>query len=547
MKIVIPMSGTGNRFMQAGYTRPKPLIEVDNKPIIEHVVGLFPGEEDFIFICNQDHLDQTDMREILERIAPKGQIISIAPHKKGPVYAVAQINDLIDDDEEVIVNYCDFGTYWDYPGFLSHTRGRKADGAVPSYKHFHPHMLYPTNYAFIKDEKQWLVAIREKEPFTDNRMEEYASNGTYYFRTGAIVKKYFKELMDKDVNLKGEYYVSLVYNLMTMDGLKTSVYEVQHMLQWGIPEDLEEYQNWSNYFANLIQPHQDYTLGKDSILLIPLAGHGSRFSKEGYKSPKPLLPISGKPMVVQAAKALPQAQVQVFVCLDSHLEGYPLKEALLAAYPQAEIISLDHVTEGQAKTCEIGLAGKDPNSPVIIGACDNAMLYNSAAFKAVAEDETVDAAAFTFRNHPSSSRNPQMYGWVKTAGDVATGVSVKVPISETPEKDHAVVGAFYFRKSEFFFKALKKMEQENIRVNGEFYVDSMIGELTDLGHKVKVFEVEDYICWGTPDDYRTFEYWQSFFHKCPWHPYRLSQDPSLEADKLKELEAKYTTHNQDFK
>ena len=62
MHIVIPMSGIGKRFIDAGYKDPKPLIMVDGKPIIEHVCNLFPGEEKFTFICNSKHLAETNER-----------------------------------------------------------------------------------------------------------------------------------------------------------------------------------------------------------------------------------------------------------------------------------------------------------------------------------------------------------------------------------------------------------------------------------------------------------------------------------------------------
>jgi NDP-sugar pyrophosphorylase family protein len=208
------MSGIGNRFIKAGYKVPKPLIEIGGKTIIEHVCNLFPGEEKFTFICNAQHLAETNMREILKRIKPHAEIVEIPNHKLGPVYAVSQVFSTIQDAEEVIVNYCDFGTFWDYQDFLKHTRLRNADGAIPSYKGFHPHMLGSTNYAFMRDQNQWMLEIKEKEPFTDNRQKEYASNGTYYFKKGAYVKKFFRELMEKENHLNGEFYVSLVYNLL---------------------------------------------------------------------------------------------------------------------------------------------------------------------------------------------------------------------------------------------------------------------------------------------------------------------------------------------
>src|SRR4030067_3006453 len=231
MLIVIPMSGEGRRFLDAGYLTPKPLIVVDDKPIIEHIVGLFPGESRFTFICNRDHLTQTGMHALLKRVAPECEIVPIAPHKKGPVFAVAQVFDRIDDDEAVIVTYCVFSKYWEYGDFLRHTRSRGADGAICAYRGFHPHMLGSTNYAFMREKDKWMLEIKEKEQFTSNRLQEYASDGTYYFKKGAHVKKYFIQLMEKNVHVNGEYYISLVYNLLREDGLRVSIYEIQHMLQ----------------------------------------------------------------------------------------------------------------------------------------------------------------------------------------------------------------------------------------------------------------------------------------------------------------------------
>lgn len=548
MHIIIPMSGIGNRFIEAGYKEPKPLIVIDGKHIIEHVCDLFPNEDKFTFICNSKHLSETNMREVLQSIKPNANIVEIPNHKKGPVYAVSLVEYLIEDDEEVIVNYCDFGTYWDYEDFLKHTRNREADGAIPSYKGFHPHMLGSTNYAFMRDDKQWMLEIKEKEPFTNNRMQEYASNGTYYFKKGSYVKKYFKEIMDKDINLKGEYYVSLIYNLLVEDGLKVSIYNIQHMLQWGTPQDVEEYNTWSKYFKNAIEEKPKPKPQEKSITLIPLAGRGSRFAKVGYKDPKPLIKVSGKPMIIQAANSLPNSQNHIFVTLKEHLENYPLEKTLKQEYQDANIISIDEVTQGQAITCSLGLKDADKNSSLLIAATDNGMIYNHEKYQNLIEDENVDAIIFTFKHHISSKNNPQMYGWVKVDDkDNATAVSVKVPISDNPYEDHAIVGTFWFKKVEYFNKALKKLLEKNIRVNGEYYVDSLMGELIELGLNVKVFEVDDYICWGTPDDYETFVYWQSFFHKVSWHPYSLEKDITVNKEKIEKLDAQYQTFEQEHR
>jgi NDP-sugar pyrophosphorylase family protein len=542
------MSGIGSRFIEAGYKDPKPLIVVDGKPIIEHVCDLFQGEEKFTFICNAKHLAETKMREVLLSIKPNANIIEIPIHKKGPVYAVSLIEDLIEDEEEIIVNYCDFGSYWDYKDFLEHTRNRDADGAVPAYKSFHPHMLGSTNYAFMRDKKQWLLEIKEKEPFTNNRMNEYASNGTYYFKKGSYVKKYFQELIDRNIDLKGEYYVSLVYNLLVNDGLKVSIYDVQHMLQWGTPQDVEEYNTWSKYFRDAIHEKLKPKAQQNSITLIPLAGRGSRFSKVGYTEPKPLISVSGKPMIVQAANSLPNSQNHIFVTLQEHLNNYHLEKTLKTEYVNSKVVAIKEVTEGQAITCRLGLEGVDAQSSLLVAATDNGIIYNHTKYEQLIKDINVDAIIFTFRNNVSSKNNPEMYGWVRVGdSDNATGVSVKFPISDEPYNDHAIVGTFWFKKVEYFNKALEKLIVKDIRVNGEYYVDSVMGELIELGLNVKVFNVDDYICWGTPDDYETFVYWQSFFHKVDWHPYSLNEDITVNKGKIEELDNKYRNFDQEYR
>ena len=543
MKIIIPMTGVGQRFIDAGYEIPKFLIEVDGKPVIEHVVNLFPQEENFIFICNTKNLQETNLRDLLIRIAPKCKIVEIPSHKLGPVYTVYQIKDLIDDEEEVIVNYCDFGTYWDYKDFLEHTRSRNADGAIPSYKGFHPHMLGKINYAFMRDEKQWMLEIQEKQPFTNNRMNEYASNGTYYFKKGAYVKKYFKQLMDENINVNGEYYVSMVYNLLVQNGLSVSIYEIQHMQQWGTPEEIEEYIGWSDYFASLITSKKNEKT-YDAIKLVPLAGKGQRFQDAGYLEPKPLIPVSGKPMIIQAADALPNCKENIFVCLKEHLDNYPLEKELKKVYSNVQIIGLNDVTQGQACTCEIGLKNVDLSKPLIIGACDNSMIINYSLFEE--EMEKSDILAFSFRNNTASEKNPNAYGWLKVDNlNNVIDVSVKKSISENPRKDHAIVGSFYFKSSKIFLDCLQYLYDNNIKVNDEFYVDSCIKAGIELGYTTRAFEVEKYICWGTPDDYKLFVAYQSLFHKLNYHPYSLEKDCSASKDKVVELDKIYRTFAQE--
>lgn len=271
------------------------------------------------------------------------------------------------------------------------------------------------------------------------------------------------------------------------------------------------------------------------------------YASEGYKKPKPLIDVSGKPMIIQAANSLPNSKNHTFVVLQEHLNNYPLKDELIKEYPNSKIIPINEVTKGQAITCSLGLKNVDKNASLLIAATDNGMIYDKKKYQILIKDENIDAIIFTFKHHISSKNNPQMYGWVKTDKENnATNVSVKIPISDNPYEDNAIVGTFWLRKVKYFEKALQSLLDKDIKVNGEYYVDSLMGELIELGYKVKVFEVDDYICWGTPNDYETFRYWQSFFHKVSWHPYKMEKDMTVNKNEIKNLDKLYRDFKQEY-
>jgi NDP-sugar pyrophosphorylase family protein len=532
--IVIPLSGLGQRFVDAGYESPKPLIIIDNKPIIEHVINLFDKEkDDYIFICNDLHLKETNMREILLSICPNCKIFEVPVRdRKGPVHAVSLIFDNISDSQEIIVSYCDYGTWWSYEKFLKDNRDRNSDGSVACYKGFHPHMLGTDNYAFLKETKQgsrWMEKIQEKKPFTQNKMNEYASNGTYYFKNGKIMKKYFQKLMDLRLTIKNEYYVSMVYNLLADDGLKVNIFEIEKMLQWGTPYDLEIYNSWSRYFENIINTQSQFVDNHNTTTILPLAGYGSRFSKTGYQEPKPLLKINNNPMVIQAIKCLPQSSHNIFICLDYHLKNYPLNDKIKEVYPESEIYGIKDVTEGQACTTEIGIQKSqiDLEKPILITACDNGVYYNVKKYQEIVDNLENDIIVWSFRNEPTSRNNPNMYAWMDVDKDnFVKHVSCKKFIEGVHDikNSHVIIGTMFFRKAKYFMEGLKHNYTNNIRTNNEFYVDDVLNQNIEVGLNVKVFEVDNYICWGTPNDYETYLYWQNFFDECYWHPYKKSLD-----------------------
>lgn len=248
------------------------------------------------------------------------------------------------------------------------------------------------------------------------------------------------------------------------------------------------------------------------VNLIPMAGAGQRFVDAGYSLPKPLIDVAGQPMIARAARSLPPADLWIFVCRTGHIRSAKIDEILQRHFPPAIVIPVDHLTEGQACTCLLARNELRPDDILTIGACDNAMIWDAAAFDLAMSDPANDFLVWTFRNNPAVMQDPRMYGWVRTGTDGAcAGVSVKIPISDKPMRDHAVIGSFTFRKAGLFLDACDRMIDANARVRNEFYVDQAVNFAMDLGARGRPFEVERYICWGTPRDLETHDYWRAYF------------------------------------
>ncbi len=511
MQIVVPMAGRGDRFLRAGYSTIKPLIPIDGEPMIRRVIGMFPDERDFVFICARDHLETTPLAAVLKECAPGGRVVGIEPHKKGPVWTCLAAADLIADDEPVFVTYCDYAVHWNFERFKETMHRAAYAGAITAYKGFHPHSLGPNLYGYLREKDNLLLEIKEKASFTDDRMNEYASAGGYFFQSGALMKRFFRAAHERGLQTNGEFYASLPFNLMVGEGLDVYIYEVEHFLQWGTPEDLEEYLNWSAYFRRKARFHPGRMEG---CRLIPMAGAGERFSAGGYVDPKPLIPVDGEPMAARSLASFPQAELTIALCLSTHLEISPITQVLNAVDQSTLIFPVEGLTEGQAATCLLARDALDPTAPLLIAPCDAAVIFDPEEFRRLTINPDVDCLVWTFRNHPHGNRNPLQYGWVQTdqEGRIQS-ISCKIPISDHPENDPGVIGIFWFRAAEIFIRAADRLIEQNRRVNNEFYVDSAIETTVELGYQCRIFDVINYAGLGNPGDVRTYTYWASYFRK----------------------------------
>lgn len=234
LKIVIPMSGEGKRFAERGYTFPKPLVEIIGRPMIEVVVeNLTPAEpHEFIFVCKQEHVEQFALADVLHLIAPDCKIVTMRQPTAGALCSVLLAMEHINTDDEVLVANADQFIDVSINTFLSTARAEAADGCVMTFPSTHP------KWSYAKVEGGEVVAIAEKRPIS-----HHATVGLYYFRSGKDFIEGAERMILKSATLKGEFYVSPVYNELILAGRRITIHEVarEQMHSLGTPEDVEAF------------------------------------------------------------------------------------------------------------------------------------------------------------------------------------------------------------------------------------------------------------------------------------------------------------------
>lgn len=231
-------------------------------------------------------------------------------------------------------------------------------------------------------------------------------------------------------------------------------------------------------------------------ILIPMAGEGSRFAKEGYQFPKPLIDVNGKPMIQRVVENLDFDAEYIFLVRKEHIKKY---EGLLGTLVQitdsrCRIVPVDKLTEGAACTALLAKEHINNDEDLLIANSDQIIEYEKENFNLLKNLANVDAAVFTFNAvHPK-------WSFVKTnSRGFITEVAEKNPISNI-----ATCGIYWYRKGSDYVKYAESMISKNIRVNNEFYIAPVYNELIADGKRLIPFYVHKMHGIGTPEDLNTY-------------------------------------------
>ena len=221
-------------------------------------------------------------------------------------------------------------------------------------------------------------------------------------------------------------------------------------------------------------------------ILIPMAGEGSRFAKEGYTFPKPLIDVRGKPMIQTVVENLDFDSDYVFLVRKKHIEQYSgiLDTLDRITNGRFNYVEVDGLTEGAACTALLAEKYIDNDEGLLIANSDQFISYEPENFNTIKSLSGVDSIVFTFNDvHPK-------WSFVKTnSRGFVTEVAEKRPISNI-----ATCGIYWYRRGSDFVKYAKQMIERDIRVNNEFYIAPVYNELIKDGKSLIPFYVSQ--MWG---------------------------------------------------
>ena len=520
MNVIITLAGHSRRFLEAGFTKPKFLLNVGDRPMIEHVVMMFDLTDKFFFVVNKKQVqDHPDLLEYLLSLAPQVDITVINPHELGPTFSVVQIEN-IPDDEPVTISYCDFIVSWNYEQFKNLVS--TYDAGIPYFKGFHPASFGDTKFAYLKlNECSELIQLKEKESFTQKRHTEPASVGIYYFKTFEYFKTYAKKLLESKDNPLPEAYVSLISNKIVHDGGNVIATQVENFICLGTPVDVDQFNYWFTYYKQ--QKNSRHKVSGDNFFkctnLIPMAGNGSRFRQAFYQTSKPLIGIYDKLMIEYATDSMPDADKWVYICLKKDLEIRSLEKKLLSLKNNSTVIGLDEPTNGQATTCLQAKSEIRSDLPLLISSCDYQTFYSKDKWLKAISDDGADIIIWTIKLRGNLIKNPEAFAYCRVVadGETVTEVVEKKTISADPGNDNLVIGNFWFRTAQCFFDLAEFANSNNVNVNGEVFIGNAINQAIEAGKNVKIFPIDHWISFGDPWELELYYYWINFFDEYSTH------------------------------
>jgi NDP-sugar pyrophosphorylase family protein len=490
MQILIPVSGNSAFFPKEDFYFPKPLVEISGRPMIAIVVEQLQRQfknADFIFVIDREDARGFSLDETIKLLSgPQTRIIERPGVTSGALCSCLlaidefdlQRNLIIANSDQIIDDNLSERVY-------AFQKGGAAAGVV-TFDSVHPRWSY-----IIEDENQNVIQTFEKRVASRD-----AIAGFYYFQSAEIFVRAAEKVMLNCVQTEGMHYISSTLNEIILQGkrvLHSSISGLKYHSFYA-PSKIEEFER-TDFAARLRK-----ALPGDRLVnvVVPAAGEGSRFSRAGWKTPKPFIEIEGKPMIEHVITNISPDHSRVTLLLrKEHMDG---QLDLINDWQQRgyKILPVGNLTDGTASTVLLAHRFINDDLPVLVANSDQLVEFDVNVFIEDCFSRGLDGSIVVFKD---PSMDPK---WSFVRLDelgLVSEVAEKLPIS-----DLATVGVYLFARGRDFIAGTLDMIGANDRVNGEFYTCPVFNYLIRSGARIGIYEVPHHAMsgLGTPEDLLSF-------------------------------------------
>lgn len=229
LNVLIPMAGAGSRFEKAGYTFPKPLIEVRGKPMIQVVTDCLGIDANYIYIVQKSHREKYNLDTLLNLITSNCKIVEVNELTEGAACTTLLAKEFINNDQPLIIANSDQYLDWNSSEFMYKMQEQDVDAGILTFESTHP------KWSYVKvNENGYVTEVAEKKPISN-----IATVGVYYWKCGEDYVRYAEKMINENIRVNNEFYVCPVFNQAILDNKKIKTFNIEKMWGIGTPEDLD--------------------------------------------------------------------------------------------------------------------------------------------------------------------------------------------------------------------------------------------------------------------------------------------------------------------
>ena len=237
LNILIPMAGAGSRFQSAGYTFPKPLIEIHGKTMIQWVIESLNIKANYIFIVRTEHQKKYNLKHLLQAIVPTCKVVETDGLTEGAACTTLLAKKYINNNNPLLISNSDQFIEWNTGETMYKFINKNVDGGILTFKSLHPKWSYAKTNKF-----NFVEEVAEKKVISNN-----ATVGVYYWKKGSEYVKFANSMIRKNIRVNNEFYVCPVFNEAIKNKKKIVIEEINKMWGLGTPEDLEYFLRHYSY------------------------------------------------------------------------------------------------------------------------------------------------------------------------------------------------------------------------------------------------------------------------------------------------------------